>query len=60
MKSGIVSLAAVALCAALQSAFAQYPNKPVRIVVPVTTGGPSDLVAERVYQVTDVGLAVVE
>jgi len=38
--------AAVLLLAAfVQPAWAQYPNKPVRIVVPVTTGGPSDLVA---------------
>ena len=32
----------VATCALAQGA---YPSKPVKIIVPVTTGGPSDLVA---------------
>src|SRR3954471_7595922 len=37
----------IALWLAASPAFAQsaYPAKPVKIVVPVTTGGPSDLVA---------------
>jgi tripartite-type tricarboxylate transporter receptor subunit TctC len=44
----LARLAAVAFCAlAAGGAVAQgaYPSKPVRIIVPVTTGGPSDLVA---------------
>ena len=36
-----------ALCFAATQVFAQgtYPSKPLKLVVPVTTGGPSDLVA---------------
>ncbi len=45
MKRFAVLLFAGALAAATVHAQAPYPNKPVRIVVPVTTGGPSDLVA---------------
>jgi len=40
-----ILLAAGVLAAGAALAQTPYPNKPVKIVVPVTTGGPSDLVA---------------
>ena len=43
MLSALLAAAPFALHA--QSA---YPNKPIRLIVPVTTGGPSDLVARIV------------
>jgi tripartite-type tricarboxylate transporter receptor subunit TctC len=45
MKRFAILLVAGALAAVTAQAQTTYPNKPVRIVVPVTTGGPSDLVA---------------
>jgi tripartite-type tricarboxylate transporter receptor subunit TctC len=47
MLKHLVSGLFIALSLAASPAFAQsaYPAKPVKIVVPVTTGGPSDLVA---------------
>ena len=45
-KSTIVTVAAAVLCGALQAlAQTSYPTKPIKVIVPVTTGGPSDLVA---------------
>ena len=44
-KIALAAAAALVLAALAQPASAQYPSKPVRIIVPVTTGGPSDLVA---------------
>jgi len=45
MKRFTILLAAGVLAAGAALAQTPYPNKPVKIVVPVTTGGPSDLVA---------------
>lgn len=46
--AGLVSAAALAVfvqAAGAQSPASQYPTKPLKVIVPVTTGGPSDLVA---------------
>jgi tripartite-type tricarboxylate transporter receptor subunit TctC len=40
----LVGLLALSLCAA-QPAFAQYPTKPVTLIVPFAAGGPTDTVA---------------
>ena len=46
-RSTIAALAAAVLCVSTLEVIAQasYPSKPVKLIVPVTTGGPSDLVA---------------
>jgi tripartite-type tricarboxylate transporter receptor subunit TctC len=46
-RSAIVAFAAAVLCVSTLQAPAQtsYPSKPIKLIVPVTTGGPSDLVA---------------
>jgi tripartite-type tricarboxylate transporter receptor subunit TctC len=45
MKRMTIALLVAAFATAAAQAQTTYPHKPVKIVVPVTTGGPSDLVA---------------
>jgi len=45
------SVVALASCALLSSAYAaDYPRKPVRVIVPFAAGGPADVVARSVAQ----------
>jgi len=46
-NSAVVAIAAAVFCASSADVPAQtpYPSKPIKVIVPVTTGGPSDLVA---------------
>ncbi len=44
----LTSLCAIVLIASAAQAHAQYPDKPVRIVVPFTAGGTPDTAARRV------------
>ena len=44
----IASLAVTALLAALPAQAQQYPNKPVRIIVPYAAGGTSDILARQI------------
>src|SRR5262245_42552281 len=46
----VALLAAIALIAGARPAHADYPNRPVRVIVPYPAGGPTDLIARLVAQ----------
>ena len=50
-RRGRCSAAGLALMSLTLAAFAQdYPNKPVRLLVPATAGGPTDIVARMLSE----------
>ena len=52
MKRSLITCiaAALAIASPVQSAHAQWPNKPIRIIVPFPAGGPTDITARVVGQ----------
>jgi len=52
MKRSLISLlgAATLLVVTVQTSHAQWPNKPIRIIVPFPAGGPTDITARVVGQ----------
>ena len=51
-----LSCLGLALAMLPASTFAQYPNKPIRLIVPFAAGGPTDSVARTVAQAISKGL----
>ena len=50
IRVGCACLAALALIVSGHSAAQSYPGKPVRLVIPYTPGGPTDLVGRAIAQ----------
>jgi tripartite-type tricarboxylate transporter receptor subunit TctC len=48
MRPNLVTVLGAALCLAASTAFAQYPNKPIKIVVPLAAAGTGDTLSRTV------------
>src|SRR5687767_6472181 len=50
MKRTLIPAFAAAFCLAASAAWAQYPNKPIKIVVPLAAGGTGDTLSRAVAE----------
>src|SRR5581483_10601002 len=50
MKHALLFMAAIAACASSVASLAKYPERPIRMVVPLAPGGGNDIVARYLGQ----------